>query len=589
MRLVAAFLAVGLASAAVRTTGDLQRYHRVTLTFDGPASAETADPNPFLHYRLSVTFEHGSGRRMTVPGFYAADGNAAESSADRGNQWRVHFAPPEAGSWRWRASLRSGPYVALSMDPEAGAPVALDQAEGALAIAPAASGAIARGFLEHNGSHYLRYSGSGEYFLKGGADSPENFLAYADFDQTFDQDADSGSYKKVGPFIHRYEAHVRDWNSGDPTWKGGKGKGIVGALNYLASKGVNSVYFLTYNLDGGDGRDTWMWTSPDVRDRFDTSKLDQWEIVFSQMDRLGIMLHVVTQETENDGRLGGGYSLNPVRQLYLRELAARFAHHPALIWNLGEENDTPDSDRKAIAAYIRSLDAYAHPITVHTHNNRGLTTYLGLLGDAHFEATSIQGSMRNYHREAVVLRKLSAAAGRKLVIFGDEQQPANKGVVPDADDPRHDEPRIHGLWGNLMGGGGGVEWYFGSNYPHMDINCEDFRSRDVLWTQTRLALDFFRQRLKFWEMEPRDEMVSTGAAARVLVQGDQTIAVQLPAGGETRLLLPRAAYRIQWFNPRDGGPLAKGTVETVQGPGERSIGLPPADTADDWVALLEKQ
>ena len=44
---------------------------------------------------------------------------------------------------------------------------------------------------------------------------------------------------------------MQDWQSGDPNWKDGKGKGIIGALNYLASKGMNSVYFLTYSVDGG--------------------------------------------------------------------------------------------------------------------------------------------------------------------------------------------------------------------------------------------------------------------------------------------------------------------------------------------------
>ena len=228
----------------------------------------------------------------------------------------------------------------------------------------------------------------------------------------------------MGTFIHKYAPHVKDWRPGDPTWKGGKGKGIIGALNYLAGKGMNSVYFLTYNLDGGDGRDTWMWTDPKTRDRFDASKLDQWEIVFTHMDRKGMMLHVVTQETENDRTLGGGPGLNPVRMLYYRELAARFSHHPALIWNLGEENNTPDKDRKEIARYIRALDAYRHPITVHTKNNKQLNFYDGLFGDENFEATSIQGTMANYNRDAIVLRGRSAAAGRKWVIFGDEQPPA---------------------------------------------------------------------------------------------------------------------------------------------------------------------
>ena len=90
---------------------------------------------------------------------------------------------------------------------------------------------------------------------------------------------------------------------------------------------MNSVYFLTYNIDGGDGRDTWMWTDVDTRDRYDVSKLAQWNIVFDHMDRKGMMLHVVTQETENDRRLGGSAGLNEVRKIYYRELVARFAHH----------------------------------------------------------------------------------------------------------------------------------------------------------------------------------------------------------------------------------------------------------------------
>jgi len=38
----------------------------------------------------------------------------------------------------------------------------------------------------------------------------------------------------------------------DPTWQTGKGKGIIGALNYLADKGANAVSFLTMNIVGDD-------------------------------------------------------------------------------------------------------------------------------------------------------------------------------------------------------------------------------------------------------------------------------------------------------------------------------------------------
>jgi hypothetical protein len=583
--LISAFALALSATAAVRTDGDLRRWGTVTLTFDGPPTSEDAQPNPFRDYRLNVRFRHAqSGKLYTVPGFFAADGNAAETSAKAGSKWRVHFKPDEEGAWEYQASLRQGAGVALSLDAAAGESTSLDGERGTLRIRAATPGA--RGLLRYTGGHHLQYAGTGEYYLKGGADSPENFLAYAEFDDTRDADADSGSYKKVGPFIHRYEPHAKDWRAGDPSWTGGKGKGIIGALNYLAGKGVNSVYFLTYNMDGGDGRDTWMWSDSTVRDRYDVSKLAQWELVFRHMDRKGIMLHVVTQETENDRALGGSAGLNDIRRIYYRELVARFAHHDALIWNLGEENNTPDADRKAIAAYIRTLDAYKHPITVHTHNNRALTFYDGILGDPHFEATSIQGAMKNYNRDAIALRKRSADAGRKWAIFGDEQPPDSRGVLPDEADPAHDEPRTQALWGNLMGGGSGVEWYFGYSFPHMDINCEDFRSRDRMWDQTRYALDFFRSHLPFAQMEPDNERATNGAW--VLAKGDEVVAVYLPTGGDTSLRLGPGKYSVQWYNPRTGGSLVSGSTSSMAGGANVSPGKPPADPDKDWAILIKR-
>jgi hypothetical protein len=207
------------------------------------------------------------------------------------------------------------------------------------------------------------------------------------------------------------------------------------------------------------------------------------------------------------------------------------------------------------------------------------------MGDPNFEATSIQGDMKNYNREAVELRRRSAEAGRKWAIFGDEQSPANKGIVPDADDPSHDIPRTQALWGNLMGGGSGVEWYFGSNYPHMDINCEDFRSRDTMWDQTRYALQFFRAHVPFWETEPANDRVTEGNLA--LSKGDNLLVLYLPAGKNSQVRLGSRKYSVHWYNPRSGGALQTGGVKTLQGPGMQNIGEPPADAGKDWAVLLK--
>ncbi len=561
----------------------------VTVDVAGPEASETGTPNPFTDIRLGVRFCQGEHSQI-VWGFFAADGDAANSGATAGRVWRTCFVPDRPGEWTYEVSFRRGPWIALSTDWDQGDPLPGDGLRGSFLVTERdRKDGRSRGLLRYVGKHHLQFAGSGEYFLKGGADSPENFLAYAEFDGTTDLGgAGRAGEAQAERFLHTYQPHLRDWRPGDPVWGGGRGKGIIGALNYLASKGMNSVYMVIYNIDGGDGKDVWPWLNPRERTRFDVSKLEQWEIVFRHMDELGIMLHVVLHETENDRKLGGSAELNRIRRLYLREMVARFAHHLAVIWNLGEENNLSPRVLKAMARYIRSLDPYDHPITVHTHLNRELDRYRPLYGHPCFEATSIQADVRRYHRDAVLIRRESARAGRPWAVFGDEQPPARHGVPPDSVDPNHDRHRKYALWGNLMGGGSGVEWYFGYEYPNNDLTCEDWRSRDRIWDQTRFALDFFRNFLPFQEMDPTDELARAERAAWVLARPDTVYAVYLPEGGRVALELPVGQYSVRWYNPRTGGELQMGSKPVVEGGALADLGLPPQEPALDWAILCRR-
>lgn len=149
-----------------------------------------------------------------------------------------------------------------------------------------------RGRLEYVGGHFLKFAGTGEYFIKAGADAPENFLAYEDFDGDFKNDGHKDD------LVKSWEPHVKDWKQGDPTWQDGKGKGMIGAINYLASKGMNVFSFLTMNITGDD-RNVFPYTSYDERLHMDLSRLAQWEIVFEHADKFGMYLHFKTQEAEN--------------------------------------------------------------------------------------------------------------------------------------------------------------------------------------------------------------------------------------------------------------------------------------------------
>lgn len=565
----------------VAINGELKKWHKVTLSFQGPFHKETdTSPNPFLDYRLEVTFSNG-GKTYKVPGYFAADGNAAETSADEGNIWRVHFTPDATGIWNYSVSFRSGENLAISTNANAGNPVSsLDGKSGSFNVSASNKNGRdfrGRGRLQYVGEHFLKFAESGNYFLKGGPDAPENFLAYEDFDNT----PDNGGRRKS------WSPHQKDWKSGDPSWKNGKGTEIIGALNYLASEGLNAFSFLTMNIKGDD-KNVYPYVSYTDFRHFDCSKLDQWEIVFEHADKLGLYLHFKTQETENDQLLDNG-NLGINRKLYYRELIARYAHHLALNWNLGEENTNTTDQIKDFANFFSTLDPYDHHIVIHTYPNQQEKVYTPLLGNAsELTGASIQIGWNKVYDETKQWVNESARAGKKWVVANDEQGSANTGVPPDnyTGDPDKDDIRKQTLWGNLMAGGAGVEYYFGYNLDHSDLTAEDFRSRDISWDYVRYALNFFNQHLPFWQMKSDENLVSTGWC---LASEGKIYTVYLPQGGTADLTLNTAGtYRVQWFDPRNGGDLQNGSVQSITGTGKKNLGQPPKDGSSDWVVLIDK-
>ncbi len=588
-------------SVHVQTEGELKVWHTITFTFVGPETSEYDTINPFTDYRLDVEFTNGRDK-IIVPGYYAADGNAAQTSAKSGNKWQAHFCPPSDGEWSYSVSFLRGKNIAIAEDLSYGQKCYMDGETGTFTAGKTdkvAPDFRAKGRLQYDGTRYLKHSGNGETFLKGGADSPENFLGYMEFDGTYYGGSNKTRSGEAVPNsgLHLYEPHFRDWKEGDPQWKNGMGKGIIGALNYLASKGMNSFYFLTLNILG-DGEDVWPYTDRNERYRFDCSKLDQWDIVFSHADRLGIMMHFVLQETENECLLDCGY-LDVQRKLYLRELISRFSHHLAITWNLGEEHNAvvwspygqTYKDTKLMADFIRNTDPYHNFIVVHTHSDPGqrrkdMTAYLGF---SNIEGPSIQcGNIDEIHNDAINWLKQSADSGHKWVVCLDEIGPASKGAMPDSFDPDHDTIRYKALWGNLMAGGAGVEWYFGYMYPNSDLSCDDWRSREKLWELTKVALDFFHKYLPFEEMNNYDELTKDQNDYCLAKEG-KVYAIYQPEGVATEIRVPAGEYSINWYNPRDGGDLMQTSVNKITVNGFISTGDPPGNDGKDRVCLIRAE
>src|SRR5262245_10048605 len=108
--------AFGLKAAIPVISEEPTQWHKVTITLDGPEAAEIdSRPNPFLDYRLTILFKHESGEpSYRVPGYFAADGKAANSSASSGNKWRAHLSPDKPGKWTYEVSFVHGPNVAIT-------------------------------------------------------------------------------------------------------------------------------------------------------------------------------------------------------------------------------------------------------------------------------------------------------------------------------------------------------------------------------------------------------------------------------------------------------------------------------------------
>ena len=665
MRSVLMLLAASLVLAAVGVaegqtiSGVLNKWETVTLDFEGPDSFElsgraqvdevVALGNPFLDYRLQVEFTSPTGNSYVVPGFFDGDGQGGAS----GDVWRTRFTPDEVGDWTYTASFRQGFDIAVNLDPLAGTPASsIDGASGGFSIADTAAnaeGSFQTGRLEYVGSHYLKQRDGG-YWIKTGADSPENFLGYRGFDNTQTKGNDGPGRRGI---LHNYGGHAGDWNPGDPAWdtpdfdfgntlaEGGDARNLIGYLNYLSEIGVNSQYFLASNI-GGDGQDSNPFAAISTPAQlsgesnsgvandnlhYDLSKLAQWETVFRHAQEQGIHLHFVLNEAENANKLElDDGTLGVERKLYYRELVARFGHHNSLQWNLSEEYDLnngfgPNTAAEAarineFADYLSALDPYDHPLTVHNAGNNNFanagqiatnSTYQYFIPDEDFDLTSLQraGQEEGWSDVVEAFRTATANAGRPLAIMVDEPESITRIGVGTNDDTepgttnaeRFNTVRKTMTWDILLSGGAGVEWFI----HNADQDVEDQRVYEQVYVEAANARRFLEDNLPFWEMTPDDGLLrnedSDYGGGEAFAKSGEAYAFYLPDGsnddgpGQSAPEIDLTAgagreFLLRWYNPRTGE--FEGPTAVLTGGDWASVGVTPDgfQNTNDWAGLV---
>jgi len=558
---------------------NLAKWEPVIINFKGPQASSAGNaPNPFLDYRLDVVFTGPSGKTYKVPGFYNGDGKGNNA----GNIWTVRFAPDEVGKWSFQVLFKKGDKIAVDAN-QKGSSVAFDGKRGKFqvdGVRKSAPGFYPLGRLQYVGKHYFKFADGG-YWLKGGADSPEDLLGYVGFDNTPEA-------------THKYEAHIRDWKPGDPDWGNGKGKAIIGALNYLASQNVNSIYFLPMNI-GGDGKNVWPFLGKVHRSgkpendnlHYDVTKLSQWDTVFTHAQRKGIFLHFVLSEAEErNKRELDNAELGVERKLYYREMIARFGYHLALQWNICEEYnlqyDLTPHRVKQFAAYIQQLDPYKHPVAVH-HASKVDNIWPHFYDERLIQVASFQTRKPD---NVWIWRKKSAEAGNPQVIGLDE-------LFPDvADEKNVSRYRREYIWPIYMAGGQ-TELILAEL-----LKTEDFRKYEGHWANLRHARSFFEGNLPFWEMhhmrgmmrgEDYYEGINGVCFSTVFAKPGEVYAVYFPRARQTGELDLRGisgSFTAKWYNPREGS--FEGPEKRITGGDWVALGEVPSKPENDWVLLLKK-
>ncbi|MCK4965820.1 hypothetical protein KAS50_02250 [bacterium] len=400
---------------------------------------------------------------------------------------------------------------------------------------------------------------------------------------------------------------MKDWKNGDPDWGNNEGRGIIGALNYLSEKKVNSIYILFMNI-GGDGQDVWPYSGSIDRKgspkndnlHFDISKLSQWETVFAHAQKKGINIQFVLNEGEEENKkeLDNG-KLDIERKLYYREMIARFGHYNALQWNLCEEYNHPvkvlsPSLIKSLAQYIKDVDPYNHPVSV--HNCIEVDTWKPFFGDSRFDLTSIQGGgvIGSDNGDMVEwLRNQALSAGRKIPIFMDETISTSE---------NDDEEHIivdHKTWKQHVYGqsyirknviypiyfsGGSVELIL-----HYYLETDNFKKFNKAWDYMYYARKFMEENLQFWEMEPYDVFLKGESGhGEVFAKSGEVYAIYFPNARNTGNLNLRAyskPFTKKWYNPRTGK--FEGAESIINGGKLIPLGAPPNEKEEDWVLLIK--
>ena len=515
-----------------------------------PLTSTLVYKEPFHEVELDAVFTAPDGSERRVPGFWAGD-----------DDWKVRYASPIVGRHRYRT-------FCSDLDN-----TGLHGLEGQVDVRP--------------------YEGDNPLFKHGPITTSGNNRYLEHRDGT--------------PFF---------W-LGDTWWHGlTKRFRWPEDFHYLAadraSKGLSVIHIVAGLLPEVVHDDFWSkWTANEAgwawdRDfaRINPAFFDEADLRIAHLVRSGLVPCIFS---------AWGYYLKYAgtenMKKHWRYLVARWGAYP-VIWTLaGEMTMPPYDDRKEeyrkelhdswaeVDDYLRSVDPYGHPITIHRNSFRWVDRSLvdlDMLQTGHFY-TTIEKAVRS------VKERVDLEPHRPVLIGESHYEDDGGGGGPDVQ-------RLL-FWASIMSGscghtyGNGAIWLFLTETERFDaiVGHSDKTWYEAMRSPSTKQLGIskaFLERYPWWEFKPRQEpdwdeseRVSPLAAG---IPGRVWMAYLCPdtfekslwgLEGKSIAIEPDTRYRALLFNPRTGNETDLGSVEPDEG---GMWAVPPKRTREDMVLVLER-
>ena len=340
-------------------------------------------------------------------------------------------------------------------------------------------------------------------------------------------------------------------------------------IDELKARGLNCLYVIGFSDSryGGDGpADGNPFVNANINGEIDADILNQWYSWFQTLDAAGIVVFFniyddlidVLSGKRMNWNLSGG-NLHPQEKKYVDAVVNKFKPLKNLIWSVNESaNKTYPSSYvnrwKKIAARIRSLDTFLHPISIgivvetdpNVTPNTGMSLYLD---DPNFDQILVQHvqptSVDDMYNK--MLAQWDAAAGKINIMLG-QAWPVYNGA-----DGRKKN------WATAMAGAyviqarevAGQRWDLLTT-PDADLNALGFID------------NFFRAIPSLNSMVPHNDLKYGNTKFVLAVPGQSYVAYSDNAPSNLGVTgLTSGTYNLKWLDTVDGSTVVQNGVSVT--------------------------